>query len=338
MIPMHYRTPLITFLESARRRCSTPSARGGRTARHAGVRHGGAPGERRPGGRRAGGSPNPRRRPWARAASASARVRRGRAASGSGTSGVRATNSANEKHRPAGGNGRPSAPGPVLLVEVEQLEHGGGEVRVRRVLPDRAGQPGERDHLGRVGARRTAPQGRRRWVTTRSSSGSSAARLGPGARAGVERGLAGRARAPAGRRRSRAAPRRRARPARAAQVATADDRAARRASRSPTGSGPAGASVNSAIRSAGFHQAVSMKTFGWSGSTRHSHARSEIAAWARISGASGNSPVRRTVSRPSAGMPRPAWMRIGTRRSCASATRSRTAGSASRTARRAGGA
>ena len=37
----------------------------------------------------------------------------------------------------------------------------------------------------------------------------------------------------------------------------------------------------------GFHHAVSMSTFGCSGSTRHSQARSEIAAWARISVAPG---------------------------------------------------
>ena len=79
--------------------------------------------------------------------------------------------------------------------------------------------------------------------------------------------------------------------------------------------------------SAGSHHAVSTNRFGCSGSTRHSHARSEIAAWARISRASVNSPDSRTVSCPSAGMPRPAWISTGTRRSCASATISRTAGS-----------
>ena len=63
--------------------------------------------------------------------------------------------------------------------------------------------------------------------------------------------------------------------------------------------------------SAGFHHAVSMKTFGCSGSTCHSHARSEIAACARISRASGNSLDSSTVSRPSAGMPRPAWINTG---------------------------
>ena len=79
--------------------------------------------------------------------------------------------------------------------------------------------------------------------------------------------------------------------------------------------------------SAGFHHAVSMNTFGCSGSTCQSHARSEIAAWARISRASGNSLESSTVSRPRAGIPRPAWIRIGTRRSCATATISRTPGS-----------
>ena len=81
--------------------------------------------------------------------------------------------------------------------------------------------------------------------------------------------------------------------------------------------------------SAGFHQAVSMKTFGWSGRTCHSHARSQIAAWARISRASGNSVASSTVFCPSAGIPRPAWIRIGTRRSCATSTISRTPGSCS---------
>ena len=60
-------------------------------------------------------------------------------------------------------------------------------------------------------------------------------------------------------------------------------------------------SENSAIRSAGFHHAVSMKTFGCSGSTCHSHARSEIAACARMSRASGNSADSSTVSRPARG-------------------------------------
>ena len=86
-------------------------------------------------------------------------------------------------------------------------------------------------------------------------------------------------------------------------------------------------SEKSAMWSAGFHHAVSMKTFGWSGRTCHSHARSEIAAWARIRRASGNSLESSTVSRPKAGIPRPAWIRIGTRRSCATATISRTPGS-----------
>ena len=53
-----------------------------------------------------------------------------------------------------------------------------------------------------------------------------------------------------------------------------------------------------ASMSAGSHHAVSTNRFGCSGSTRHSQARSEIAAWARISRASVNSPDRRTVSWP----------------------------------------
>ena len=47
--------------------------------------------------------------------------------------------------------------------------------------------------------------------------------------------------------------------------------------------------------SAGFHHAVSMKMFGWSSSTCQSHARSEMAAWARMNLASGNSAESRTV-------------------------------------------
>jgi hypothetical protein len=41
-----------------------------------------------------------------------------------------------------------------------------------------------------------------------------------------------------------------------------------------------------------------------------------------------NSPDSRTVSSPSAGIPRPAWKSTGTRRSCATATTERTPGSA----------
>ena len=45
--------------------------------------------------------------------------------------------------------------------------------------------------------------------------------------------------------------------------------------------------------------------------------------------ASGNSPDSRTVSSPSAGMPRPAWIRTVALCSCAAATSSRTDGSES---------
>ena len=90
-----------------------------------------------------------------------------------------------------------------------------------------------------------------------------------------------------------------------------------------------GHSANVASTSAGAHHAVSMNRFGWSGSSRHSHARSEIAQWARINLASGNSPDSRTVSCPSAGMPRPAWISTVAFCSCAAATSSRTDGSES---------
>ena len=62
-----------------------------------------------------------------------------------------------------------------------------------------------------------------------------------------------------------------------------------------------GASANSATRSTGFHHEVSISTFGCAGSTRHSHARSEIAACARISVASGWRSASRTVFSPERG-------------------------------------
>ena len=68
-------------------------------------------------------------------------------------------------------------------------------------------------------------------------------------------------------------------------------------------------------RSAGIHQAVSNSRFGWSAATRQIQDRSQIPAWARIRRASGNSPASSTACRPSAGIPRPAWIRTGSRRS-----------------------
>ena len=140
-------------------------------------------------------------------------------------------------------------------------------------------------------------------MTTRSRCGSSG-RDEPRRRPGVGARLGPPAAAPSARPRSSAPPPAPARPAaRSAARPRRTSRAARTASRSPRGSARGGARQNSAIRSAGFHQAVSTNRLGCSGITCHSHARSEIAAWARISLASGNSPLSATVSRPSAGMP-----------------------------------
>ncbi len=69
-----------------------------------------------------------------------------------------------------------------------------------------------------------------------------------------------------------------------------------------------------------------MRRFGCAGNSRQNQARSETAAWARISRAPRVSLGEPTVSRPSAGIPRPAWISTGRRRSSASATRSATAG------------
>ena len=86
----------------------------------------------------------------------------------------------------------------------------------------------------------------------------------------------------------------------------------------PTRSATARTSANSAIRSAGFHQAVSMKTFGWSGSTLPQPR--EVGD----RGVGEDQPRVRELGRqrapcrgPSAGIPRPAWIRTGTRRSWA---------------------
>ena len=89
---------------------------------------------------------------------------------------------------------------------------------------------------------------------------------------------------------------------------------------------PGGTSVYSARRSAPMNQAVSNSRFGRSAATRQIQARSVIPAWARMNRALGNSPASSTVWRPSAGIPRPAWIRIGSRRSSAISASSRTAG------------
>ena len=246
-----------------------------------------------------------RRRRRLAQASASSRVGGGRWRSGgSGTSGVRATVSAAMMNRAASGNGRPGGGGARCW-----RKRSSNSSTAAQTSACGASSPTAHDSRARssdsVGSPppNARPIAEIRCVTTRSSSGCRRGSDGARRVADPQRILA------RDQPRDLAAHDRaqrlvaHARLQRAAQRGTTRRAAAARtASRCAHTICDGATSENSAMWSAGFHHAVSMKTFGCSGSTCHSHARSEIPAWARISRASGNSLESSTVSRPSAGI------------------------------------
>ena len=70
-----------------------------------------------------------------------------------------------------------------------------------------------------------------------------------------------------------------------------------------------------------------MKTFGCTGRWLQIQLTSDTAAWARMTRESGKSAASSRACLPSAGIPRPAWIRTGSLRSCANVKTSRTASS-----------
>ena len=216
----------------------------------------------------------------------SGRVRRAaettRAArAGSGTSGVRATFSAASRKRAATGRGAGSGSGGARCsskrsssssTAAQTSACGASSPTAQASRASASGSSGRRRRTRGPSPSQVRDDALEQRVAARCAAGRAAARAHSGSSPASERARSARPR-------SSAAARRRAPPAArsAACVHAPSDRQAVGRVARPHDL-PAGTSANSAIRSAGVHHAVSMNTFGWSGSTCHSHARSEIAA------------------------------------------------------------